>query len=140
MRGSSDTRLILVKHSLPDVDPAVPAARWRLSEEGRQRCLPLANQLAAYQPAAIIASTEPKATETAELVARHLHLPFTTAAGLHEHDRSSTAFLGPEEFQRAVQKFFRQRDTLVLGQETANQAEERFTAAVMEVLQPHPQK
>ncbi len=35
-------RLILVKHSLPVLEPAVPAREWRLGEEGRRRCAGLA--------------------------------------------------------------------------------------------------
>ncbi len=43
-------RLILVKHSLPEIVPALPANEWRLSEGGRPRCRVLAERLAAYSP------------------------------------------------------------------------------------------
>jgi hypothetical protein len=32
---------VLVRHSVPEVDPARPAEEWRLSEEGRARCAAL---------------------------------------------------------------------------------------------------
>ena len=35
-------KLILVKHSLPAIDPAAPAAEWRLAPEGLRRCERLA--------------------------------------------------------------------------------------------------
>ena len=35
-------KLILVKHSLPVIDPEKPAHQWKLSPEGKKRCIPLA--------------------------------------------------------------------------------------------------
>ena len=61
--------LILVKHAMPTLEPEVPSRAWHLSDAGRARCLPLAEQIAAYRPVAIAASAEPKATETAQIVA-----------------------------------------------------------------------
>ena len=37
--------LILVKHSLPEIDPSVPANEWRLSCEGRRRARKLGERL-----------------------------------------------------------------------------------------------
>ncbi len=131
-------KLILVKHALPQVDRSVPAGRWRLSEEGRRRCRPLANRLAAYQPALIASSVEPKAVETAETVADQLGTPFETAEGLHEHDRSNVSFLSRQEFERAVAHFFEQPEELVFGRETASQAHQRFKKAVERVTAKCP--
>ncbi|HZR39834.1 MAG TPA: histidine phosphatase family protein [Ktedonobacteraceae bacterium] len=131
--------LILVKHSLPEVLPDVPAKDWHLSEEGRRRCKVLAGQLAFYRPA-IFSSVEPKAVETASLLSSSLGLSFQTVEGLHEHDRSGVGWLGPDELKAAAARFFSQPDQLVFGQETATQACERFTKAVEAILDKSPQQ
>src|SRR5579884_1059252 len=123
-------KLVLVKHSLPHIVPDVPARQWQLAEEGRRRCRPLAERLAHYRPAVITASSEPKALETARLVAAHLGVPYRMAEGLHEHDRENVGFLGEQEFDAAVAHFFARPDELVLGRETAARARRRFAAAV----------
>jgi 2,3-bisphosphoglycerate-dependent phosphoglycerate mutase len=130
--------LILVKHSLPAIDPAKPAATWPLSDEGRRRCGPLAARLAPYQLSAVVASEEPKAAETAALVAARLGLPLETVPGLHEHLRTNVGWLGAAAFEDAVARCFARPDELVFGQETANQARDRFMAAIGRVLERHP--
>ena len=40
--------LVLVRHSLPEIDPAVSSREWRLSEEGRVRSRILAENLVKY--------------------------------------------------------------------------------------------
>jgi broad specificity phosphatase PhoE len=124
--------LILVKHSLPEVDPNVTPSRWLLSDE---RCQLLAEKLAAYQPDVVVASLEPKATETGQIVAVRLGLPFEMAEDLHEHDRSNVRYVGRTEFESAVAAFFAQPGQLVLGQETAEQAQRRFTQAVVGIVE-----
>jgi probable phosphoglycerate mutase len=130
----SERRLILVKHAAPEVAPAVPAAHWPLSEVGRAACRPLAERLATFAPAGIVASEEPKAAETGRLVAERLGLPFETATDLHEHDRSDVPFLAAAEWRERVRGFFAEPDALVLGRETATAAGDRFTRAVAAVL------
>jgi broad specificity phosphatase PhoE len=125
--------LILVKHALPEIIPTLPANQWHLSEAGRTQCALLADQLATYAPDVLVSSSEPKALETAYLVAQRMHTSVQTVDGLHEHDRSNTPWLGPEEFDRAVAVFFRHPTELVLGYETAQQASERFARTVTEV-------
>jgi len=129
--------LILIKHSQPDVAPHVPAKDWRLSSEGRRRCIVLAQRLERYELAYIVASAEPKASETAHLVAAELNLPWHTAANLHEHDRSDEPFHSPQQFQQLVANFFVRPDRLIFGKETANEALVRFAGAVERVLTAH---
>ena len=117
--------------------PGVAPEKWALSEQGRQRCAPLAEALRAYQPAAVISSLEPKADETGELVAGHLTLPFEAVEGLHEHDRSNVPHLPSREFISLMELFFRRPAERVLGRETADEALGRFEAAVARVLADH---
>lgn len=130
-------KLILVKHSQPQIDPLVPAREWHLSEEGKLRCRSLADRLAGYEPGVIVASMEPKATETAQIVAERLGMPFEVAEGLHEHNRSNVAFYSPQAFDAAVAAFFQKPGELVFGRETALQAQERFSSAVEGVLEKY---
>jgi broad specificity phosphatase PhoE len=127
-----------VRHSLPEFVTGVPASQWRLSGEGRRRCEVLAERLAAYDLAAVIASEEPKAAETGQIVARILGLPFATAPGLHEHERGVVQDMGSQEaFQAQVARFFEHPGELVLGYETADEAHARFAASVASVLEQH---
>lgn len=131
-------KLVLVKHLRPEIEPSVPSDRWRLGVEGRRRCRSPADRLAAEKPTAIVASGEPKAIETAALLAARLRCSVRTAPGLHEHDREGVEFLGEAAFDAAVAEFFRRPRALVLGRETADGARNRFLAAVDRVLAGEP--
>ncbi len=54
-------RIIIIRHSLPFIDPGVPARQRELSKPGRARCITLAERLAFYHPDSISSSYEPKA-------------------------------------------------------------------------------
>jgi len=131
-------KLILVKHSLPEIDPSVPAREWRLSGEGRRRCGKLADRLATYAPDVVASSVEAKAVETGQIVAERLALPFHTASDLHEHDRSQEPFITKTEFEASVADFFAHPNEVVYGSESADQAHARFVKAVEEMIQQHP--
>lgn len=133
-----ERRLILVRHSEPEVLPNVPAREWRLSPEGRRRTAALAERLAPYAPGTIVSSVEPKAAETATILARALGMACETAKGLHEHDRSNVGWLSRERFEAAVTDFFGRPEELVLGRETAAQALARVERAVALALAKHP--
>jgi len=105
MADLTTRELVLVRHSLPEMVASVPASQWQLSDEGCRRCEPLAQWLAAYDLAAVITSTEPRAVETGQIVAEALRLPLETAPGLHERERGVVKSIGSrEEFQR-TQRF-----------------------------------
>src|SRR2546429_5253264 len=91
-------KLILIKHAQPLIDATKPPEKWRLGEMGRQSCNALADAIAPHQPSIIISSQEPKASETADLVAAKLNLPHETAPDLHEHDRSNVPHMRSGEF------------------------------------------
>lgn len=132
--------LILVKHSLPEIEAEHPASQWKLSEEGRSRVNRLAEKVKQFQPEMIYSSSEPKARETAEMLASLLGLEIRAAKDLHEHDRANTPFLDPEAFQVSMRELFEEPDQLVFGGETAAQAQARFAGAVDAVLYDHPDK
>ena len=131
-------RLILVKHAEPVVEPHVPPNRWKLSERGEARSVALAKRLRRYRPAAVVASEERKAVQTAGLVAERLGVTAATSPGLHEHDRTGAPFGTQAEFELAAKGFFENPGELVWGNETAEEARGRFTDAVDAVLARHP--
>jgi broad specificity phosphatase PhoE len=134
-----ERKLVLVRHSLPEFVVGLPASEWQLSDEGRRRCQRLAYRLAAYDLAAVITSTEPKAVETGKIVADSLGLPLETAPGLHEHERGVVTSTGDQgAFQAQVRRLFERPDELIFGAETADQAHARFTSAVAAAIERHP--
>lgn len=132
--------LILVKHALPQIDPTVPANQWRLSEEGQHCSQALAQRLAQYRLDLIFSSVEPKAIETAHIVATALEKSIEAVEGLHEHDRNSVGFLEKKKFEASVAQFFNQPGLLTFGNETANQAHHRFSRAVMGIIEKYADK
>lgn len=132
------SHLILVKHSLPAIDPATPAPDWLLGEEGRGRAERLARQLDELAPRAIAASPEPKALATASILAARHQLPIEVVDDLREHDRRQTGYLGDQAFQDAVIASLRRPDELVFGEETASAARRRFTTALTGLLAATP--
>jgi broad specificity phosphatase PhoE len=131
-----DRHLILVKHAMPQVDVETPAHEWRLHPEGVVAAGALAERLvsAGYAPTRIVASLEPKATQTGSIIAERLRLRFATADGLHEHDRRAAGFLGRAEFAARMRDLFAHPDSVVFGNESASAALTRFAAAVDRVI------
>jgi broad specificity phosphatase PhoE len=125
--------LVLVKHSLPAIDREIPPAHWHLSEEGKAHCRPLAERLRVYEPTALISSTEPKAAETARLVAHELGLTVELDPRLREQYRS-VPWLNADAFRMIVGRAFECPAEIVYGMESLNSARERFEAAVDERL------
>ena len=131
--------LILIKHSKPEIKADVPAKLWNLSTEGRERATNLAKALARYSPQTIVSSDEPKAIQTAQIVADIHHIPHHVAQNLHEHDRSNVlANDGQAQFEAKVAAFFDQPDELVYGLETATTALSRFSQALDETISRFP--
>ncbi len=132
-------KLLLIKHAMPEIKPEVTAKLWTLSDFGRKQSTALAKQLKPYELKTIIASEEPKAAQTGEIIAKSLGVDFFLAPGLLEHDRSGGPFFAsPAEFEQAVKQLFAQPDLLTWGNETAWQARDRFAKALKGVLGQHP--
>ena len=132
--------LILIKHSLPQIETDRPAKDWRLSAEGQLRAHRLAEQLERFAPDVIVSSNESKARETAEILAHHFQLDMQIVHDLHEHDRSNVPYLSDHAFQASVREFFQKPDELVFGRETAIRVHTRFYRAVHSILNEHQNK
>lgn len=132
------SRLILIKHSLPEIDPHKPAAEWPLSAAGRGRSVALAAYVRPYAPTRVYSSREAKAMETAQILAEQLGLPGEPVDDLHEHDRRNVRWAEREQFETMVKQFFDEPNKLVMGHETADEAHTRFAEAVNRLVERHP--
>jgi broad specificity phosphatase PhoE len=132
--------LILVKHSLPKIVENLPANEWVLSDEGCVLAQKLAVRLNGFQPEVIVSSVEPKAKQTAEIIAAEHGLELQFIEGLHEHDRSKVSYLHWDQFQAAVREFFEKPGMLVFGSETADACHARFHQTVHSILDQNLEK
>lgn len=113
------SKLVLVRHSTPEIVQDVPASAWRLSAEGKAAAAALAARLRPFNASAILSSPEPKALETAEIVAATLDLPVRPKPDLREHDRTSIGFIDKTTLEAGIERLLRSDDDLVFGDETA---------------------
>jgi broad specificity phosphatase PhoE len=118
------------------LDPSVPSEEWRLSEEGRALCEGLAGQVGVYKPQRLLSSPEPKALETAELIAPVLGLDVEVVDDLRETARRTVGWLERDVFQERIRKLFAKADQVVFGEESASAALARFSRAVERIEEP----
>jgi broad specificity phosphatase PhoE len=131
--------LILVRHSETRPVAGVVAREWPLTEEGRARCVLLAERLRPYALQAVVTSPEGKAVETGRPIGEALAVPLSVVEGLQEHDRAkTTAIHAPDEWHAIIRRLFENPAELVHGSETADQAHERFSRAVESALARSP--
>ncbi len=131
-------KLLLVKHAAPLICPDVPAHQWHLAQGGIEKASQMASVLQTHTPQALASSREPKANETAAIIGDRLGLPVEIISGLHEHERSHTPFSEQAAFEAAVRACLCRPGELVYGDETADQAYSRFSAAIEHFLAQHP--
>ncbi|RWZ55200.1 histidine phosphatase family protein [Halobacillus fulvus] len=128
-------KIILIKHAMSRVSSDIASNQWMLTEEGKKGADQLAIKLKSFDFDTIFSSDEPKATETAGIVAERLGKETIITKGLHEQERESNRVIYPrEEWKALMKRFFDEPDTLVFGDETAREAKERFRDAVEKVL------
>jgi broad specificity phosphatase PhoE len=131
------TYLLLIRHAMPQIQEAIPAREWPLSDEGRARCIPLSQMLQPYAPVKIYGSRELKASETGRLVAERLSVPYEAAENLHEHERAQEPFYPRDVFEHKIKEFFANPNELRYGKETAAQARGRFVQTVARLARNH---
>lgn len=127
-------------HPQVAIDPAIPVPQWSLSERGRERIVANLEKPWLRSIRRIVASREPKAIETAELLGDRLGLPAETDRDLDENDRSATGFIPPEKFDAAADAFFAEPQKSWRGWERAVDAQLRIVGAVTRILSAHDPK
>jgi broad specificity phosphatase PhoE len=117
--------------------PVSPPTNGRC-QKGRHSVRGLAQALAPFWPAVLVSSREAKAAETVALLARELGARYTTAPGLQEQASASVGWVSDQEYEAGIAALFARPAEAVFGDESADQAYERFRAAVTGVLDQHP--
>ncbi len=130
--------LVLVRHSVPKMLPDVLDSQWPLSVLGRTLCAEAAEAVQPYEPAIIATSPMRRAVETASIIGKRLEVASRTVPGLEEHHRHNAGSLTGGQFQASIAAFFAEPDSLVFGEETGNQAYERFASTVQTIKQEYP--
>ena len=123
-----------ITHPQVQIDANVPVPRWGLSDVGRARAVTMLDQPWVGPIRRIVSSAERKAIDTAEILARHLHLAVEVREKMHENDRSATGFLPPPEFEAVADQFFANPHKSVRGWERAIDAQQRIVSEVEAVL------
>ncbi len=131
-------KLILVRHSVPELDPSIPPREWSLNQVGKDQARLMARQLAAYSIDKIMSSSEPKALGTAQIIADYLRLPVEIVPGLHEHERPVARRVSEDHYRKTIAKMFAEPEILSFGYEAASVAGKRFNRAVQPLLQRYP--
>jgi broad specificity phosphatase PhoE len=131
---TSSRRLVLVRHSTPEIRRELPAREWRLSPDGVARARALSRRLSPPAADTIFTSLEPKAVETARALAGEWGLAVNQVPGLHEHERPEARMLTRDAFEQKIRELFARPNDLIFGVETADQARRRFTMAVMRLV------
>jgi broad specificity phosphatase PhoE len=127
--------ILFITHPEVVIDPKVPVPEWPLSETGRARMEAFASDPVLREVRAIYASGERKAIDGADILARHLSVPFTVDEALGENDRSATGYIAPPEFWEVVDQFFAQPHESIRGWERAIDAQSRIVGAVLRIAQ-----
>ncbi len=130
--------LILIRHSLPELDASVPPKKWLLNEKGKEQARLLARHLLTHSIRRVMSSSEPKAIETAQIVATYLCLTTEIVPGLHEHERPLTKLTSEAHYKKTIARLFSEPDKLTFGSETANEAGERFERTIQNLLWRYP--
>lgn len=125
------TRLTLVRHGRPVVDPALPASSWQLDADAVAEVRALPEPVGSW-----FSSPEPKALATArELTGSDV----TTVRDLREAERTAVWMDDPAQFHLVVRRAFADPGCApVLGWEPLTMTRQRVVAAVRGLLAQTP--
>ena len=132
--GGHMRSVVFISHPNVAVSRKLPVPQWPLSSVGRARMNAALAQPWIRGISAVYSSTEQKAIDGAEILARHLSLGVTVIHELGENDRTATGFLPPDEFEAVADQFFAKPFESVRGWETALAAQQRIVEAVEAIV------
>lgn len=121
---------MLIKHAMPVLDASRPAREWRLGAEGQAQSRQLAERLRAFAPLRLVASREPKARETGQILAGELDVSIDWVEGLQELDRPVLPIVTDAERAQMNRAIFADPNRRALGTESASMALDRFSVTV----------
>ena len=131
--AKADRTVVLIRHAAPVIDPEAQPTEWRLSPDGKSSCGSLAAELRDFLPARLVSSPEPKAFQTAEIIAGELDLDLSVREGLCEHRRPG-AYLSTADFNSTIRAFFANPTEVVYGTESCHDLGLRIEREVRNAL------
>lgn len=128
----SAASLVLARHSNPFARPDLSTHNWILNLAGIRNATKLASELAEYFPFRLASSPEPKAMQTAQVVAEGLQIEtYSLHEALGEQKRATSPWFSDMETRRAaIHTLFAAPDDVVFGEESARDAYQRFKATL----------
>lgn len=121
---------MLIRHAAPGIEPGAPATTWVLSNAGQQAAAALGNKLVGFGAAKLVSSSEPKALQTAQIIADRLAIPVEADYRLREHERASVGFLDRADFEAGIASIFDNPSAVTFGDESADAVHARLCAAI----------
>ncbi len=125
-------KLYIVRHAQVKIEPNVPSAQWNLSEAGVRSTEALAASESFDLVKKIWHSPEPKALQTAQVIAERASLELRMHAGLREL-AADVGFLPQHEFQARVGAYLLGKDDPAF--EPYGDAQARIVSAVREIVE-----
>lgn len=124
--------MILVRHSTTQPQPDVEAHQWPLTDMGRHKAALLANRINQYDIQHIHTSDEPKAVQTAQLIAERIgNINIATDTALRETKRKTAPYYAnPADFKQAMHT----PDAIQFGEESFTAARTRFEQGLSQIL------
>jgi broad specificity phosphatase PhoE len=124
------TTIVLIRHAEPNVEKGAASSGWVLSDEGREAAAALASKLLRFEFTELFSSPEPKALQTAQIIADRTGSQIHTDIRLREHERSAVGFLDRDRFEARIASIFDRPDAIAFGEESADAVHARFSAAI----------
>ena len=123
--------LILVRHAMPEVERGIASKLWSWAKSAKEDCVLLANALPDDLAPTIYASDEPKAQQTAAVIALRRGLATAIDPGFGEVDRSAAGWI--EDHRAAALRYLETGEAP--GWEPREQVVRRFSDAVARAME-----
>ncbi|MDA1280100.1 MAG: histidine phosphatase family protein [Chloroflexi bacterium] len=130
-------KILLTRHAEPAWNENATPSQWELTDAGRQRAAELGDYLAERNIAAVYASTEIKAIQTAEIAGGASGKKPVIVHDLREHERENTVIVGSAVRRAFVIDCIRNQDGIIYGSEPVSVARKRFCSAIADLMQQH---
>jgi broad specificity phosphatase PhoE len=132
-----ESRIVLVRHSIPSIEGDTPSIDWSLSVAGKAAAIELAKYLSGFRVKEIFSSPEMKAHQTAALIADRLALPVCLDSDLREHGRSKVGY-ARTDFEAGITRLLEHPHQLTFGDESADAVFNRMDQAVARARRAQP--
>lgn len=127
-------KIYFLKHAYPTLVAKTPPEKWELGIEGEVSAKIAAEHFLDQKVEYIFTSDEPKAKDTALIVASNLKMQINVVPGLGEINIAPREILSNDEHRNQNLSAFKSPKERVLGAESAEEALERFTTAMDKIL------